>query len=75
MGLFNADVAKARNSFIGRQNFRTQQRLQLMLDLATRVYEADTGHPLKRPEDLVPKYLSALPSKDPIPPDPGPGGY
>lgn len=75
MATFDRTTAKARNGFIRRQNIRTQQRRQLMLNLATRVYEADTGHPPKRPEDLVPKYLPTLPSKDPIPPEPGPVIY
>lgn len=73
MARFNSGVAKARTSFVRQQNIRTQQRRQLMLDLATRLYEADTGHPPKRPEDLVPKYLPTLPSKDPISGDPGTG--
>ena len=49
------------------QNFKRieQHRRKLMIDLAARAYELETGHPPKSIAELVPGYLKAMPL-DPV---------
>jgi hypothetical protein len=56
-------MRKTRLAFISKYNAQQSRTRQLLLNLASRACELDTGHPPTAPTDLVPKYLKAIPAK------------
>ena len=57
-------IASSDQKFTSKVQTGENRRRQLILNLATHVHKLETGHPPKRPEDLVPSVLRALPKLD-----------
>jgi hypothetical protein len=70
---FNPVEKEYRNMYVGKSMLEVARQSKLLLDLATRAYTLDHGHPPANQNELVPAYLkappitSATPSPRPVP--------